>query len=138
MPCAEGVVLAFGAFQEAGQSAFSADRRKFIAAARENFVNIALMSDVPDDAVFGGVVDVVQRSSEFDDAQRRGQVPADSVDGVPQVAAQFRAQEFQFIRTKFAQILGGIYTGEQRELLLVESTHELAPRGSRIEGADAF
>ncbi|GJE67749.1 hypothetical protein LNAOJCKE_4982 [Methylorubrum aminovorans] len=66
---AEGVVLALGALGETGQAAALAERADAIAPSGEDLVRVALVSDVPDDAIVGGVEHVVQRHGEFDHAQ---------------------------------------------------------------------
>jgi len=47
-----------------------------IAPAGEDFVRIALVADIPDDAVIGRVIQPVQRSSQLDHAQPGSKMPA--------------------------------------------------------------
>src|SRR5690606_14347797 len=76
MSGAEGIVFAFGALRETGQSAALAERADAVAAAGQYLVGIGLMADVPYDAVFRRVEDVVERDGEFDDAETGAEMTA--------------------------------------------------------------
>ena len=59
MTRAEGVVGAFAAAQEAGGTVRALDARERIAASRQRLVPVGLMTDVPYDAIVGGIEDRV-------------------------------------------------------------------------------
>ncbi|BDL41724.1 hypothetical protein MSPGM_43140 [Methylorubrum sp. GM97] len=84
---AEGVVLALRALGEAGEATALAQRADAVAAAGQDLVRVALVSDVPDDAVVGGVEDVVERHREFDHAQARAEMAAGDRHGVDHLGA---------------------------------------------------
>ena len=69
MARAEGIVLAFRALGEAGEAATGAQRADAVAAAGQDLVRIALVADVPDQAVGRRVVEVVQGDGQLDDAE---------------------------------------------------------------------
>mmetsp|Transcript_6569 Transcript_6569/g.27608 ORF Transcript_6569/g.27608 Transcript_6569/m.27608 type:complete len:481 (-) Transcript_6569:256-1698(-) len=73
---AETVVVRLGALLEAREAALLAERGHAVAAAREDLVRVALVRDVPQDAVLGRVEDVVERDGELDDAERRAEMAA--------------------------------------------------------------
>ena len=97
--CAVAVVLALGAEEESVQALILADCLQPAQATGEHFVNIALMADVEDKAVFGRLEDAVEGDGEFHDAEVRAEVSA----CVREDIDEFRAD---LIR-KFRKILGG-------------------------------
>ena len=76
MADAEGVVLAFVALRERRQAVLLLDRRDAVAAAGEDLVRIALVADVPDQAVARRVVQVVQRDGQLDHAEAGAEMAA--------------------------------------------------------------
>jgi hypothetical protein len=85
----EGVVFGFLALGERRHAAGLLDRVDRIAAAGEDLVRIGLVTHVPDQAVIGRVVKVVQGDGELDHAQAGGEMPAAAADRFDQVGAQF-------------------------------------------------
>ena len=75
-------------FGNAGEAIELAHRRHALAAARENFVRIGLVADIPDDAVARRVVQIVQRDGELDHAEPRAEMAAGLADRVQQEGAQ--------------------------------------------------
>ena len=71
MADAERVVLAFLALRERREAVLLLDRRDAVAAAGQDLVRIALMADVPDEAVARRIEEPVQRDRELDDAEAR-------------------------------------------------------------------
>lgn len=69
MSSAEGVVLALCTLGEAGHAAGLAEGGHLWATAGEDLVGISLVTDVPDEAVVGGVEYVMQSDGELDDAK---------------------------------------------------------------------
>jgi len=66
---AEGVVFAFGALGEARQPAAATKRADTVAPAGQDLVRIGLMADIPDQAIFRGIENVMQRDRELDHPQ---------------------------------------------------------------------
>ncbi|MCY1392963.1 hypothetical protein D9M68_623770 [compost metagenome] len=104
MADAEGVVLAFHAAREGGDTVLLAQGAHLFAAPGEDLVRIGLVAHVPDQTVFGRVVDVVQGNGQFHHAQAGAEVAAGLADGIEQVLAQFVGQGFQLSLTKPAQL----------------------------------
>ena len=97
----EGVVGALATLQEAGQAARLAQRLHAPAATSQHLVAVGLVADVPQDAVLGGLVDVVQRDGQLDGAEARGEVAA----GLADALDQERAQLFGHLRQlRFGQV----------------------------------
>ena len=67
--CAEAVVFAFGAEHEAVEALGLADGIEEVLAAGEELVDVALVRDVEDEMVLGGVEDVVHGEGELDNAE---------------------------------------------------------------------
>ena len=111
---AQHVVLAFTAPREGVQAAFLANGADFVAAAGQNFMRVGLVTDVPDQAIEGRVIDVVQRHGQFHRAEARGKVTAGAADAVQQVAPQLITQLRQALFWQQAQLLGGIYQRQGR------------------------
>ena len=66
-----------------------------VAAAGEDLVRIALVADVPDDAVVGRVVEVVQRDGQFHGAQAGGEMAGGARHAVDQELAQLAREPRQ-------------------------------------------
>jgi len=94
---AEGVVFGLGAFCETGEAAALAEGVDAILSAGEDFVRVALVADIPDELVVGGVEDGVDGGGEFDDAEARAQVAAGFGDGLDRCAADFVGEGFEFL-----------------------------------------
>ena len=59
-----------------------------VAASGENLVRVALVSDIPDDAIVRGVVEIVQCDGELDRAETGREVTARTGDALDEVSAQ--------------------------------------------------
>ena len=70
----ERIVFALAAPGEAGQPAALAQGPDPVAPAGEDLVGIALVADIPDQNVLGGVEHRMQRDGEFDDAETRAEM----------------------------------------------------------------
>jgi hypothetical protein len=97
---AEGIVLAFGAEHEAVEAAGLADGFELLLAAGEEFVDVALVADVEDEAVLRRVEDVVHGDGEFDDTEVRADVSASFCDAQNQPLADFFRKPFQLHHAK--------------------------------------
>ena len=76
MADAERVVLAFLALRERREAVLLLDRGDAVAAAGQDLVRIALVADVPDQAVARRVEQVVQRDGQLDHAQAGAEMAA--------------------------------------------------------------
>ena len=113
---AEGVVIALRPLGEAGQAAALAQGADAVAAPGENFVRIALMADVPDQAVGRRVEDIVQRHRQFDDAEAGAEMPAGLGDRIDKVRAQLIRDLPQPVRLELTQIFRRADLIEKRRL----------------------
>ena len=140
---AEGVAFAFRAGTEAGNAVRLAQRVEALAAAREDFVRVALMRNVEDDAVARRVENAVERDRELDDAEVRRDVSAvfrgDGDDAFPQLARQLR----QVLRRKLFQIRRAVNflkhsrQKKSRVLLVERGRFRLAVGGDGAQLLDA-
>ena len=86
MADAERVVLALLAPRERREAVLLLDRGDAVAAAGEDLVRIALVADVPDQAVVRRVEQVVQRDGQLDHAEAGAEMAAEVADRFDQVA----------------------------------------------------
>ncbi len=114
MADAKGVVGAFTATREGGQTVLLAQAGHLFAAAGENLVRVGLMANVPQQAVVRRVIDVVQGDGQFDDAQPRAEMPAGLADTPEQKCPQLIGQLGQLAFVKRTQRLGVVDTVQQR------------------------
>ena len=85
-----------------------------VAAAGEDLVRVALVADVPDQAVVGGVVQVVQGHGQLDHAQARAEMTARAGHRLDQVVAQLVGDGLQLVLRQFAQLRRAVDTGQVR------------------------
>ena len=95
MADAEGVVGAFAAGRKGRQAVALLDGVQPVAPAGQHLVRVGLVADVPDQAVLGGVEDIVQCDGQLDRAQPGGEMAAAGADGLDQELPQFRGQRRQ-------------------------------------------
>src|SRR5450432_4282840 len=86
---AEGVVFAFLALGETGQTAAGAKGANAVATARQNLVRIGLVANVPDQFVGWRVEHVMQRDSKLDDTEPGSEMPASNRDRADGLGTQF-------------------------------------------------
>ena len=110
----EGVVGALAALGKARQSAALAHAVHLPHAASQYFVGVGLVTHIPDNAVVGGIVDVVQGYRQFHHAEPGAEVPAGLADAVKQVAAQFPGQLFELRHGQCAHGSPLVYGVQQR------------------------
>ena len=108
MPYAKRVVFGFAALGEARQTTVAAHGVHLVFAAGEDFVRIALVSDIPHQLVFGRVVNVVQRNRQFDRAQIAGEMSAGLPDRFQQKLSQLGGDLGQLFFIQAAQILRAV------------------------------
>ena len=111
---AERVVRALAAAGEAGEAVFLAQGADAVAAAGEDLVGVALVADVPDHLVGGGVEDGVQRDGELDDAERGAEMAAGDGDGVHRFGAQLVGELAELLGGEIPQVGGDIDPVEKR------------------------
>ena len=93
----EWVVFAFGTLGESRQSAALTDCANAVTAAGEDFVRVALVSDVPYQPVARRIKNVVQRDRQFDNAEPSTEMAASFGDCVDGLVAQFVRYLFQLL-----------------------------------------
>src|SRR5205085_9632539 len=74
------------------------------------------MPDVPDDAVVRRVEQIMQRDSQFDDAETGAEMGAGDRDGVDRLLAQFVGNLTQLTLVEAAEVVGGMDLVEQGRL----------------------
>ncbi len=104
MADAEGIELAFLAFGKRCEAILLLDRGNAIAAASEDLVRVALVTDIPDQPVGRRVVKVMQGHGQFDHAQAGAEMTAGGSDRFDQVLAQLACDLRQFVFVEFAQV----------------------------------
>ena len=104
MAHAERVVFALLALRERRHAILLLDRVDGVAATGQDLVRIALVADVPDDAVVGGVVEIVQQGGQFDHAQASPEMASRLAHRLDQVAAQLIRDGAQFGGLEGAQV----------------------------------
>ena len=107
------VVLALVTARETAQAAELAQRAHAVAAAGEDLVRIGLVADVPDDAVFRRVVDVMQRYRQLDGTEVGAEVSSGLGDAVQQECPQLVGQGLQLLARQMAQVFRGVDAVEQ-------------------------
>ncbi len=65
MSGAKWVVITLGALGEATQAAILTQCANTLFAVSQNFVRVTLVSNIPDQPIFGRVEDMVERNGEF-------------------------------------------------------------------------
>ncbi len=133
---AERVVFAFRALGEAGQPAALAQGVDAVAAAREDFMRVALVPDIPDQAVFGCVENGMNGHGQFDHAQPRAEMPAGFGHGGDGFAAQFICKNFEIVIAEGFQIGRNVDAVEQGGVgfPVIASGARQSRRGSSVTG----
>ncbi len=113
---AERVVLALRALGEARQAAALAQGADAVAPSGEDLVRVALVADVPDDAVVGGVEHVVQRHRQLDHAEPRAEMAAGDRHRVDHLGAHRVRHLLQLALRQEPQPVGRLKTLEDRRV----------------------
>src|SRR5215510_11612240 len=101
---AESVVFALGTLGKPGQAAACPQRANAITPARQNFVRVGLVTNVPNQLVIGCVKNVVKGDRKFDHAETRTEVAAGDSDSVDRFRAQFIGNLLKVPRIDTAKI----------------------------------
>src|SRR5258708_17457083 len=101
---AEGIVLAFSAFCEPGQSTTLPQRPNPVTTTRQDFVRISLMTNVPEQLVMRGVEQVMESDREFHDAEPCSQVSTCYGNCANRLGSQFVGQLPQLLHMEATQI----------------------------------
>ena len=128
------VVLALGAQQEPVESAMLAHRRKTFTATRQDLVDVALVADIEEDPVRGGLEDAVQGYGEFDHPEIGTEMSACLGKRGDEFLADLKRKAGEILFGKLPEIVGRVDPVEQSE-----GTHdsgkgssEAAPRLVRV------
>ncbi len=113
MSRAEGVMLAFGKAGKTAQPAMPAQGVKAIPPPGENFMDVALVSHVPDDAVLGAVKGAVQGQGQLHHSQAGSKVATGVGHGLKHKSAYLGGQRLQLSGAEIVQIIGKVQGVQQ-------------------------
>jgi len=99
---AKRIILAFTAFRKTGQPVFPPQCVEFFTPSRQQFVRVALMSDVPNQFIVGRVEHIMQSDRQFDDAQTGAQMPARVRHDADNFLPDFLSQTRQIVKRQLA------------------------------------
>src|SRR5690606_10928886 len=110
---AEGVIGAFAAPREGGQAVLLPQSGHLFAAAGEDLVWIGLMADIPDQAIFRRLIDIVQSDGQLDHAQSGAEMTTGLTNSPEQEQTQLVRQ---FRQARYIQLpqLGGAVNAVQQ------------------------
>src|SRR5215472_6988390 len=114
---AEGVVITLGAARKSRDATPLPQGGHALAPPGQNLVRVALVADVPDDAVARRVEDVMQRDGELHRAKVGRQMPAGARDGFEDELAQLLRELRQILFAQAPQLRGVVD-------LLEETVHQ--------------
>jgi ribosomal protein S14 len=100
----EGVVFAFSAARKTRNTIALTQRVHLIAPASEYLVGIRLMTNIPDQPVFRGIEDVMQRDRQLDRTEIGRQMAAGFGHRIDDECAQFIGDLAQLIAWQTAQV----------------------------------
>ena len=107
------IVLAFGAEEEAVQSAGLTDGVEALAPPGEHFVHIALVADVEEELVLGRIKGTVQGDGQFDHAEVGPEVAAGLGNRADELLADFLGEEGEILLGDGADIGRAVNPGEE-------------------------
>ncbi len=130
MADAEGVIGTFAAAGEGGQAVLLAQGGHLFAAAGEDLVWIGLMADIPDQAIFRRLIDIVQSDGQLDHAQPGPEMTTGLTNSPEQEQAQLIRQFRQARYIQLPQLGGAVNAVQQGRAgtfagYFVESTRHL-------------
>ena len=129
MARAERIVLALRALGEAGKAAGLTQGTDAVSAAREDFVGVCLVPDVPDQAVVWCVEKIVDRNRKLDNAETRPQMATRHGNRVDQLRPQFIGELAKLIGIEFAKVFR-VFDGVEERGAVADSHFTLSFRFS--------
>ena len=93
----ERVVSTFRSLRETTQTVLLPKRPDAIAPPGQNFMRVALVTDVPDQFVLWGIEHCVQCNGQFDNTETRAKMTARFANGVNGLGAQFLGQTLEVV-----------------------------------------
>ncbi len=114
MTYAERVIGTFVASGKRCEAVLVLDCVDAVAAAGEDLVRIALVADVPYEAIGRRVEEIMQGDGQLDHAKARAEVTATACDLFDQVFAQLARDRGQLARVELAQVGGRVDVGKAR------------------------
>jgi hypothetical protein len=106
----EGIMGRFTPLRETGQPAKSTLRMKAVTATGDDLVSICLMTDIPDETVFGGSKAVVEGKGQFDYTEVRSEVPSGFRDGFKEKNPQFPGKCFKLFYGELLEVGWTVYS----------------------------
>ena len=106
------VVFALGAEEEAVESAVLTDGVEAFAPAGEHFLDVALVADVEEEFVLGGMEGAVEGDGQFDHAEVGSEMAAGFGDGADEFIADFLGEEREVFLGDGADVGGAVDAGE--------------------------
>src|SRR5439155_21235150 len=103
------IMLAFGAQGEAIQAAGGADGVKAVLPAGEQLVDVALMTDIPDEFVLRRGEDGMQRDGQLHHAEIRTEVTAVPGKDRDELVAEFLRQLLQLVQLEFLDVFRAVH-----------------------------
>ena len=95
MSSTKRIIFALAAFGETGKASFLAQGADSVTATCQDLVRIALVADIPDDAVMRRVKDVMKGNCQFDNAKSGAQMTAGNRNRIQHFCPQFFGQLWQ-------------------------------------------
>ena len=105
------IVFAFTAFRERRQSVLGSNGRNTVFAAREDFVRVALVADVPHNSVMRGIEDIVQRNGDFYRAETATEMSSAAGNGIQQEITQLVSDRRHLVFPQGAQLRRAVDLG---------------------------
>ena len=121
MACNEGIVLALVRIGERRQTFELPIGMKTIPTTGENLMGICLMTHIPNQFVFRGVENIMQRHGQLDSTKRGTQMARILTQRIDDELAQLRTNSRQFLHFQFLQVRRRI---NPIDILVI---HDLAP-----------
>ena len=104
----------FTNFWKSADAAELTERVESVFPSCQDFMNVRLMPDVPDDLVLGRLEGVHQRHRELDDAESGADVAARTRDHVDEALAYFGRQLGKLFARQGAHVIGSVDAIEER------------------------
>src|SRR5680860_28492 len=114
MTYTKGIVFAFGALWKTGQAVLATDAAHLFTAARENLVRVSLMADIPYQAIFRCIENIVQCYSEFEHAKPGAEMATGLPDRPQQECPQLSGKLNKLVRRQLPQLGGYVNPIQQR------------------------